>query len=103
MANSIKILHLNLKGEYFDAIKNGTKFFEYRLKNDHWIKKLVDRDYDEVHFKRGYPKQDNSSKIIKIPYRGYELQTITHKHFGKEPVEVFAIYTTLLNKKEKTK
>ena len=32
-------------------------------------------------------------KIIKAKYRGYEVKTITHKHFGLEEVEVFAIYT----------
>lgn len=30
-------LHLALKGEYFDAIKAGTKTEEYRLCNRHWI------------------------------------------------------------------
>jgi ASC-1-like (ASCH) protein len=89
-----KILHLNLKGEYFDDIKAGTKPFEYRLKDDYWINRLLGREYDEIHFKRGYPSKDALDKIIKVPYRGYELQTITHKHFGEKPVEVFAIYTT---------
>lgn len=89
-----RILHLNLKSGYFDAIKAGDKPFEYRLKNEHWDKKLLSKVYDEVHFKRGYPRRDDSSKIIIIPYRGYELQTITHEHFGSEAVEVFAIYTT---------
>jgi len=26
------------------------------------------------------------------PYRGFERQTITHPHFGPDPVQVFAIY-----------
>lgn len=89
----MKILHLNLKGEYFDQIKEGNKPFEYRLKNDHWTKKLVNKKYDEVWFKRGYPKSTDIEKIIKVKYRGYEIQTISHIHFGIMPVEVFAIYT----------
>ena len=90
----MKILHLNLKGEYFDTIKNGNKPFEYRLKNEYWTKKLMGRDYDEVHFKSGYPRNDELDKIIKIPYRGYEIHKIIHKHFSNEPVEVFAIHTS---------
>ena len=88
-----KILHLNLNGEYFDAIKNGTKPFEYRAKNQYWNKKLLNKKYDFVFFKRGYPKADDLDKIIKVPYRGYEIQTITHPHFDNEPRVVFAIYT----------
>jgi len=96
--NNNRILHLNLKGEYFDAIKNGSKQFEYRLKNSYWTKKLVNKDYDEVHFKRGYPRNNELDKIIKVPYKGYEVQTITHKHFGEKLVEVFAIYITKARK-----
>ncbi|WP_368859293.1 ASCH domain-containing protein, partial [uncultured Fusobacterium sp.] len=29
-------LHLNLKKEYFDEIKKGTKKIEYRSKNQYW-------------------------------------------------------------------
>lgn len=86
-------LHLNLCGEYFDEIVAGTKKFEYRLKNDYWTKRLVGRRYKYVLFKRGYPKADDLFKIHTVPYRGYEVQTITHPHFGSEAVEVFAIYT----------
>ena len=93
---SESILHLNLKGEYFDAIKSRNKPFEYRLKNEYWSKKLVGRHYDKVHFKSGYPKKDDADKIIILPYNGYEIQTITHKHFGEEPVEVFAIHSQVV-------
>lgn len=95
-----RILHLNLKSDYFEAIKNGTKPFEYRLKNDYWSKRLIDKVYDEIHFKKGYPRGDEFDKIIKVPYFGYELQTIYHLHFGNEFVEVFSIYTSSpINKK----
>jgi len=89
----IKDLHFNLKGEYFYEIVAGTKKFEYRLKNDFWTKRLVGRRYGQVHFKKGYPRADDLSRIHTVPYRGYEVQTITHPLFGSEPVEVFAIYT----------
>lgn len=89
----MKVLHINLKAKYFNKIKRGTKPFEFRLKNDYWSKRLINKNYDEVHFKLGYPKSSDMDKIIKIPYLGYEVQTIIHEEFGHKPVEVFAIKT----------
>lgn len=95
----MKVLILNLNGEYFDEIKRGVKPFEYREYKPHWVKKLIDKHYDLVSFRRGYPKTNSEkevidkSKVIDLPYRGYELQTITHKHFGNKPIKVFAIRT----------
>ena len=86
------ILHLNVKAEYFDAIKSGDKVEEYRLYNDYWKKRLVDREYRLVAIKKGYPKRNDFSRIEVRHYRGYEVKTITHPHFGSEPVEVFAIW-----------
>lgn len=89
----MKILHLHLKSKYFNDIKNNKKPFEYRLKNAYWIQKLVNQNYDEVHFKKGYPKNSDLERIIKKPYCGYEIQTITHPQFGTSSVTVFAIFT----------
>lgn len=83
-------LHLNLKGEYFDAIKSGTKSHEYRLAAK-WLKRLADKSFDRVPIKRGYPKTGDTERIIERPWRGYELQTIIHPHFGPDPAEVLAI------------
>lgn len=88
-----QILILNLKAEYFYDVKNGIKSFEYRVIKDHWKKKLIDRDYDEIHFKLGYPKKGDMDRTIIVPYKGYEIQTIEHKHFGSKLIEVFAIKT----------
>ena len=87
----MKILNINLKTEYFNEIKQGIKPFEFRLKNDYWTKRLVSREYDEIHFKLGYPKANDEKRIIKFPYIGYEVQNITHLEFGINMVEVFAI------------
>ena len=38
-------LYLPLKGKWFDLIKAGKKSFEYRLYNEYWKKRLIDRDY----------------------------------------------------------
>ena len=84
-------LHLPLKREYFEQIRDGSKLFEYRLATDYWAKRLVGREYEAIVFTMGYPSKDNKSRRIEMPWRGYEKQTITHPHFGSEPVEVFAI------------
>lgn len=84
-------LHLNLKGEYFDAVAAGAKSFEYRLQSEYWRKRLEGRSYRRVLVKKGYPTAGDHKRILERPWRGYEEQTITHPHFGPDPVEVFAI------------
>ena len=83
-------LHLNLKGIYFAEIKAGTKLFEYRLRSK-WERRLAGKSFDRVWIKYGYPANDNAERILERPWMGYELQVITHPHFGSEPVEVLAI------------
>lgn len=80
-----------LNGVYFDQIKAGTKLEEYRLVNAYWIKRLYNRQYDRLILTRGYPSKDDADRRINLKYRGFEVKTITHPHFGPEPVQVFAI------------
>lgn len=87
----MKTLTLPLKREYFEAIKDGSKTEEYRLWNDYWRKRLWSRDYDQIVLTLGYPKKDDHSRRLVRPWRGYEVKTITHEHFGVNPVRVFAI------------
>ena len=87
----MKYLHLNLKGEYYDKIVCGQKLREFRLYNDYWKKRLLDRAYDGILIKRGYPKKDDMTKITERPWRGFEIAAIQHKEFGPDPVKVFAI------------
>lgn len=84
-------LHLNLIGEYFHQIKDGTKKFEYRRCDKYWGKRLIGKDFTEVVIKWGYPKRDQVGRVIRRPWRGYEIQTIQHEHFGPVPVTVYAI------------
>lgn len=84
-------LILPLKREYFDQIKGGTKPFEFRLANDYWTKRLVARHYDRIVLTLGYPPAADDARRLIRPWRGYEIQTITHPHFGAEPVRVYAI------------
>lgn len=87
----MNILTLNLIGEYFHDIREGRKAFEYRLRTDHWRKRLEAREYEMIKICWGYPRADNADRQFLLPWAGCELQTIQHKHFGPDPVEVYAI------------
>jgi hypothetical protein len=69
----MRILHLTLKKQWFDAILYGDKLEEYREIKPYWIKRLVERvdhelgfrelnatvvfkDFDIIRFKHGYAK-----------------------------------------------
>ncbi|KAB1444162.1 ASCH domain-containing protein [Bordetella bronchiseptica] len=86
-------LHLALKGEYFDAIKAGTKVEEYRLCTPYWKKRLEIpfELYDRIVLTRGYPAKGDESRRLLLPWQGYSIKSITHPHFGPDPVMVYAI------------
>lgn len=84
-------LTLPLKAEYFDAIEDGSKLEEYRLTTPFWRKRIEGKNFDRVILTRGYPKAEDTARRIARPWVGYRVATITHPHFGGEPVEVFAI------------
>lgn len=92
-------LVLPLKGEYFNAIKDGSKPEEYREANAYWTRRLIDKagnpkTFDDVVLTLGYPGRDDDSRRLRRPWRGFVRKTITHPHFGGFPVEVFAIDVT---------
>ena len=84
-------LHLAVKGEYYREINAGRKTRENRKRTEYWKKRIENREYDYVYIRLGYPARDDLSRIMKFPWRGYELKTITHPHFGDKPVDVYAI------------
>lgn len=84
-------LHLPLKSEYFEAIRDGTKPEEFRLCTPHWAMRLEGRTYDEIVLTLGYPARDDHDRRLVRPWRGFTTKTITHPHFGTEPVQVYAI------------
>lgn len=49
-----KILHLNLRREFFDKIAAKTKRIEYRDQKPYWKKRLENRRYDLIQFRNGY-------------------------------------------------
>ncbi|QMV73746.1 ASCH domain-containing protein [Comamonas piscis] len=87
----MKSLHLPLKREYFEAIRDGTKPAEFRLCTPHWAKRLEGRNYDQIILTLGYPARDDHARRLVLPWRGFTIKTISHPHFGPEPVQVYAI------------
>jgi hypothetical protein len=86
-----RALHLPLKAVYFNEIRDGIKPYEYRLVTPYWTKRLVGRAYDFIELSLGYPPRGDANRRMLRPWNGVERQTITHPHFGPDPVEVFAI------------
>lgn len=84
-------LHLALKGEYFDAIKAGTKTEEYRMHCPFWAIRIEGRDFQRIVLTRGYPKRTDEARRLVLPWQGYAIKSITHPHFGPDPVMVYAI------------
>lgn len=89
--DKVKILRLNLKREYWEQIKNGSKLVEYRLATEYWRKRLEDREYDEVHLLLGYPSRDDKSRRIERKWVRCWKEAIQHKEFGPDYVDVYAI------------
>lgn len=87
----MRTLTLPLKAVYFNQIKAGEKHEEYRLCTPYWARRLVCREYDQIVLTLGYPKADDTERRLVLPWRGYAIKTITHPHFGPQPVKVFAI------------
>lgn len=53
----MRTLTLALKGEYFDAIKAGTKPEEFRQVTPYWRRRLEGQRFDRIELTRGYPKR----------------------------------------------
>lgn len=86
----VRVLRLNLKTCYWDAIKDGSKTKEYRLASK-WESKLAGKTYDEILLLKGYPKRGDETRQLRRSWNGYTVETITHPHFGDSPVKVLAI------------
>ena len=87
-------LIIAVNGEYFDQIKAGTKIEEYRLCTLYWKKRLHGRRYSKLVLTRGYPKRTDMDKRMEFKWQGAVIKTITHAHFGTQPVAVYAIPLT---------
>lgn len=94
-AKAVRVLQVAVKKQYFDEMTSGMKMEEYRLVTPYWKKRLEGRDYDRLIITLGYPLKTDASKRLDVKYQGYTVKTITHPHFGCEPVQVFAIKVEL--------
>lgn len=84
-------IQLAVKAIYFDAIKQGTKFYEFREHNDYWSKRLLGRDYERLIITNGYPSKEDLEKRFECDYTGFIVKHLTHPHFGNKRIKVFAI------------
>ncbi len=87
----MRTLTLSLKREYFEAIKDGSKVEEFRMVTPFWRKRLEGKDFDRIVLTLGYPKASDADRHLIRPWLGFTIKTITHPHFGPNPVEVYAI------------
>ncbi|WP_417744770.1 hypothetical protein [Rosistilla oblonga] len=86
-----RILTIRLKGKWWDQIDSGEKTEELRLQTDYWRKRLIGREYDEIHLWHGYPPKTDTSKLLCRRWNGVTACTETHEEFGEDPVALFAI------------
>jgi len=93
-----RTLLLPLKRKWWDQIKSGAKVEEFRLANAYWTKRLEGRTYDEVVLTLGYPKRDDLSRRIVLPWRGVTRKRVVSDEWQGEEREVFAIRLTPDNK-----
>jgi hypothetical protein len=84
-------LRLSLKTEHYRSIEDRSKKEEYRLRTPYWRMRIEGRTFSGIILTLGYPSTDQADRIMERPWRGYEVKTITHPHFGPDPVEVYAI------------
>ena len=96
----IRTLTLNLKWQYFEAIKEGKKLFEYREVKPYWEKRLIGKEFDKIVICSGYPPKDDPYRRIERPWKGYEIKTIKHVVFDFVPTKVFAIWVNLPEKQK---
>ncbi|WP_170759925.1 ASCH domain-containing protein [Ruegeria lacuscaerulensis] len=94
---TLPVLYIPLMGTYFDQIKAGEKPEEFRKVSPYWAKRLVDREYAYIELTRGYPAKSDMSRRLRRAWRGFSERTITHEHFGRGPVAVYAIDVSVLH------
>jgi hypothetical protein len=94
MTSESDTLMLNLKREYFEQIKAGIKKREYR-EYTYWAPRILPR-VPYLKFVRicmGYPRLDETEKILLFPWNGYEIEEISHPVYENHTVKVISIIT----------
>lgn len=87
-----RILTLHVRREYFDEIRAGRKYYEYRVATPYWTKRLS-REYDEVHILLGYPPAAATDRRLRFHWRMPYLDTMIPFWIpgATEPADCFLI------------
>lgn len=72
----MSILHLPLKGKWFNLAKIGVKTEEYRLASEHWESRLSGKSFESLHLAWGYPAKNDSSRRLHLPWYGFVRRRI---------------------------
>ncbi|PSV00731.1 RNA-binding protein [Photobacterium kishitanii] len=94
--SNLKSITINVNKRWFNEVKDGIKTEEYRLYNDYWKTRLLNKDgtpktFKDIKYKLGYPKNGDQSKVLEFEWEGFIVKEITHPHFDNKPETVFAI------------
>jgi hypothetical protein len=86
MIDNKYILHLVLKGKWYDMIKSGEKLEEYREITPYWKKRIIDKYPLYVKFHRGYSnKQTMTFGISNITIGGGRIK------WGADPNKAYYV------------
>jgi hypothetical protein len=66
-----KILHLTLLKKWFNEIELGIKTTEYRDIKPYWTTRLLNKEFDEIHFKNGYGK---NSPFMRVEFKELRIE-----------------------------
>ena len=83
-------LILNVKKKYFDEIKSGKKRYEYREIKPYWTKRLS-KKYTGIQIRLGYPKNTDTSRILRFPWRGKFETNVNLMDEGRKDVYAMSL------------
>ncbi len=69
--STLRILHLNLIGRWFDDIVAGGKHEEFRKFTPYWKARLASREYDVVEFRNGYAPD---ARRMRVEFKGVVVE-----------------------------
>lgn len=87
----MKPLTLHLKREFWEAIRDGTKTEEFRLRLPYWTRRIDGQAFSGIVLLCGYPKRGDDSRTLRRTWKGCTKKMIRHAHFGQGLVSVYAI------------
>lgn len=94
-ASKGKTLFLPVERQYFHQIKSREKPQEYRVRSDHWVKRIEGKAFDFVEITDGYPTVNDRTRRIKRRWVGVvKVDSLVHEHFKNVPTDVFVIDVT---------